>query len=267
MSCTRIWMIWVAIIALGQGAASTALGQAKPDPERVKGFTELRRIMREEDSFRAVEHVLTTGDARKVAMRFFHFSMDFYHQAKNLRASMVMGRAGIQFCLMKAKEIEGSDAKLSKGLRGLAQNFAFNMASFAWPGWDEKGIEISRDQMAFGLDMAKLDLRLVTELKLGARKLSVAHWIVGAQLLAHRKYVEARKSFETAKAKAKEARDEDGEWMNHGYLAIVEIVRGKDPTKGIKLLDEALTMLKERDNDDAEFYAKQLEDVLKVFQR
>ncbi|MHC5038078.1 MAG: hypothetical protein ACYTHM_12245 [Planctomycetota bacterium] len=249
-------------VALSSGVA---WAQQKPDPERARVLEKVKTLLAENDSFTAIEFVNGLGDPWTVVQRHFALILDLYYKEKNLGAIITMGRAGIQYALTKSQELAKTDGEIAKKFRSAAQKMSFNLASFTWPGWDEKGITISKAQMAFGLDMARLDLRLVRELKLDAIKESTALWVLGAQHLALRDLSSAKQAFENARAKAREGKNAESEWMCHGYIAVTDILAKTAETEGRKAFDQALAELEKLGTEDAKFYRKQLQDVLKVF--
>jgi len=217
------------------------------------------------DTFLAIEHVLGLGDDRVVAVRFFQLAGDLYGKAKNVKAMVAVGRAGVQHCLAASRRLRAEDPKKARVYRSLAQQMSYNLAANTWPGWDDKGIVIDRSDMRFGLDMARLDLRLATELKYPAIKISNGHWMVGAQEMALGRYDGAKASFEKARAKAAEAGEADHEWMCKGYGALAAMLAGDESASD--RFDAAVKALKAMGKDDATFFASQLETALVVFTR
>jgi len=246
---------------------SAASAQKKADEARAGTLKKVLSLLEKEDSFSSVEYVQAGGEPLAVATRYFHLVMDLYWKAKNLPGAVTLGRASVQYCLTQAQAVAKTDPEGAKKFRGIAQMLSFNLASFTWPGWAEKGIVPTDADLAFGLDMAKLDLRLVKELKQDARKFSGAYWILGAQFMAAKKYGEAGKAFDAAVSRSREAKDASGEWMNKGYKAILSIIEKPGDEMGVKAFDEALAKLTALGDEDSKFYAKQLRDVRKVFEK
>jgi len=69
-------------------------------------------------------------------------------------------------------------------LRSTAKGLAYDVGSLTWPGWEEPGIDPTPEDLAFGRECARLNLRLAIELKKPALKISMAYWLVGADALA-----------------------------------------------------------------------------------
>lgn len=59
----------------------------------------------------------------------------FHWQQKKLPVLVAVGWAGIQYGLIQA-ETEVSQAQ---AIKSAAKTIAYDVASFAWPGWDEPG--------------------------------------------------------------------------------------------------------------------------------
>lgn len=239
--------------------------QEKDDPERVEILEEVKSLLRESDTFKAIEFVNSRGEPEVVADRYFDLVIDFYWKERGLSEVIVFAKAGIQYSLTKAQEFEEEDSEKAVKLRSIGKAMAYNLASFTWPGWNEEGIILSEGDLATGLDAAKLNLRLAYELSKPASAVSAAHWVLGAQHLAGASYDEAIEAFALAREKAREANDEASEWMNLGYIGIVRITDGSEKTEGEKEFHEAVEGLQKVDTEDAKFYTEQLRTALKVF--
>ena len=118
-----------------------------------------------EDSYAAVELLCREGDGLGAAKTFSEAANHFYWKEKDLVSSVAMGRAGVQHALSAAACCDPGDLPLAFELRGQAKAMAYNIASFTWSGWDEPGIVIGPSDLATGLDAARTNLRLGTELK------------------------------------------------------------------------------------------------------
>ena len=142
---------------------------------------------------------------------------------------------------------------------------ATNVASFTWPGWDEPGVSISEEQMRQGLTCARFSLRQLCELDPTPAQLAFTSWLLGAQLLAHRQYAEAQEVFATALAhKQEHGEDEDGRLMLEGYSGLTKLLAGRLDL-GEKEFSAAVTTLRSRETEDAQFYADQLLTARDVF--
>ncbi len=237
----------------------------KIDPARLEMATNVRKLLEEKDSYAAIEFIQETGDFNTIARRYLNLVSDLYWQEKTLHAVIPVAKAGIQYCLTKARELGDADAENAAKLRDFAKIISFNLASFTWPGWNEKDIVITEDALFAGLEAAKLNVRLVERLGRDPGQLSNAYWVVGAQYLALKEYGSAIGAFESAAAQAREAGNKGSELLNNGYIAITKIIEGSEREKAQNDLTEITKALKDLKTNDANFFANQLQDVLQVF--
>ncbi len=242
-----------------------ALAQQKIDPERLETAVTVRKMIDENDSYGAIEMIQGKGDFEEIAQRYEFLVRDLYWQEKALHAVVPIARAGIQYCLIKARELEEKDAESAKKMLNLAKVISFNLSSFTWPGWDEKDIMITGDALVAGLAAAKLNLRLVEELGGDPAQLSNSHWAIGAQYLAMKEYVKAKAAFESAAKYAHKAGSKDAALMNNGYIAMTGILQGADKEKAQVQFDKTVKALEDIGTDDSKFFANQLVSVLKFF--
>lgn len=241
-------------------------GEKQEDTERIKVFEKVKEILREHDIYKAIEFVNSQGEPQVVAKRYLDLAMDFYWKDKNLPEVINFAQAGIHYCLLKVQEYSRSNPDMAAQLKNTTKALSYNLASFTWPGWDEKGIVITNTDLITGLDAARLNLRLALELEKGPAAVSVSHWVIGAQYLALGDYEKAIESFTAAQEKAREAEDKTSELMNAGYIGIAKILAGKEKD-GQKEFDNAQEGLTQQKTEDADFYKEQLQTVLKVLSK
>lgn len=242
-----------------------AVGQQKDTEDRAMVLNKVKMLLKEHDTFKAIEYINDQGEPQTVAKIYSNLVNDFYWKEKALTEVITFSRAGIQYCLTKVQEIAKDDVEKAVQLKTTAKIISYNLASYTWPGWDEKGISISQFDLSVGLDAAKLNLRLAFELKKGAVPLSMAYWVLGAQYLALRNYDEAIKAFTSSKEKAEEANDKMNDLLASGYIGVTKIILGSQKVEGGKELDKAIKEFKELNTEDSEFYIEQLKTVLKIF--
>jgi len=216
-------------------------------------LTDVRTLLREGDSYEAIELIHKVGEPAAVADSYLELVKHLYWKERALPEVVTIARAGIQYCLTRAQDVPEGESELAATLRGTAKALAYNLASFTWPGWEEEGIVITPPDLMVGLDAAKLNV------------LSAAHWALGAQYVAAGKYDEAMNAFSTAEQKAREAEDDASVFMNLGYLGIARILEGSGRKEGEKQLKEAVEGLKKLNTEDSRFFADQLKSVLGVF--
>ncbi len=237
---------------------------AAPDAAAV--MTKVRALIADQDVYAAIEYVQSLGAPPVVARAYGQLVMDLYWKAKDVPAVVVMGRAGILYALTKAHELEATSSEKAAPWFGQAKMIAYNVGSFTWPGWAEKGVTTGPADVRAGRQAAELNLRLAIKLGVPSDKLSAAHWLVGAHLLTANEHAAAVRAFTTAGKLSQDAKDLAGEQMNAGYVGIGLILSGAEP-RGRKALDAAVKKLTAIGSDDAKFYAKQLTDVLKALQK
>jgi hypothetical protein len=238
---------------------------AAAQPDRAEVLTKVRALIADRDVYAAIEYMQSLGEPPVVAKAYGQLVMDLYWKAKDVPAVVALGRAGILYCLTMANRLEAKSPEGAAPWFGQAKMIAYNVGSFTWPGWAEKGITLRPADVRAGREAAALNLRLAIKLKVPPQKLSAAHWLVGAHHLAAGKHQDAVRSFTTAGERSTEAKDAAGAQMNAGYVGVALILSGAEPS-GRKALDAAVKKLTEIGSDDAQFYAKQLTDVLKALQ-
>jgi hypothetical protein len=234
---------------------------------RIQMLARVKNILEEKDSDAAIEFIERQDDFKAVVNSYNTLIFDLYNKEKNLGWMVPIANAGISYCLGKSRELADKDAEMATKLKSIAKVISFNLASFTWPGWDEEGITVTEADLAAGLAAAKLNLKLVEELGKDPAQLSNSYWTVGSHYLARntpKDYDKAIEAFNQAAEQARVAKSTDGELMNTGYVAMARILKGDQAQADF---DASIKALKEMGTDDAKFFAKQLEDVLKVFSR
>jgi hypothetical protein len=233
--------------------------------KRTAIFRKVKQILKKEDTFKAIEYLNSLGKPPKIAKGYSDLVMDFFWKERSLADVITFARAGIHYCLTKPGTSGKRSTKELKELKGYAKVISYNLASFTWPGWNDKDIKISSRDLEIGLDAAKINLRLARELKRGAIPMAMAYWVLGAQHLASKNYDEALKAFGFSKKNAHKGNDQMSELLADGYIGITEITQGRKKTSGKKEFDMAVAGLRSIESDDSKFFISQLRTVLKVF--
>jgi hypothetical protein len=244
-----------------------ATAQQKIDPERVKMAAAVKKLIEANDGYAAIEMVQEKGSYAEVAQRYEFLVRDLYWQERALHAVVPIANAGILYCLNKADELSEKDAEGASKMVNYAKIMSFNLSSFTWPGWDEKGIVITEHALVAGLEAAKLNVRLVEKLGGNHGQLSNSYWAIGAQYIALKEYASAITAFESAAEYAKKAGGKDAELMNNGYIAMTKVLEGSEKEKAQADFDKIVKALKDTGTDDANFFADQLVSALKFFSR
>ncbi len=233
------------------------------DDRRKDVLAEAKRLMSAGDSRQAAEFVINAAPPVEAAGLFLDLAKEWYWKEKDLPMVILASQAGIHFCLQKAMDEPDRDA--ARALRQKAMSLSYNLASFAWPGWDDALIVTTDTTNHIALDAAYLHVRLATGLGMDAEKMSAARWLVGAAHMALEEYDTAREAFELAREAASEARSAVFEDMNSGYMAIAEVMDGDAGGQG--RFDEAVARLRGRGDADSTFFADQLVSVLAYFRK
>lgn len=254
-----------ALVALAIMLLSCSLGMAQneADSVRVKIFEKVRTFIDDQNFFGAVSYIQAQGKPEEVAKTYERLVLDFYWQSKSIPDVISLARAGLQYCLTEAERLKQSNPEGATELKQSAKRISYNLASFTWPGWDEKGCVITHQDILIGLDAARLNLRLVNELKDGDEAMSVAYWGLGAQLIATQQYDQALESFDMAKKYARSAGSKLDELLADGYIGVTMIISGDE--KGHEKLGEAIKKLKEDGSEDALFFIEQFNTAMNVF--
>ena len=220
---------------------------------------EIRDLLRNDDSFAAVEHIQRQGAPLDIAARYGSLVMDLYWKVHDLPAVVTLGRAGILYCLGQALMPE-MPAEMAGKLRSGAKAMAYNVSSFVWPGWEEPGIDPKGADLAFGADCARLNLRLAIELKKPPSALSKAHWLVGAHALCSRDFAAAASEFQRAQdvLPAADTAFAELEPCNLGYLAVARLCQAPTDTAASGAFEQITSKLAADKSDDAQVYLTQL---------
>ncbi len=132
---------------------------------------------------------------------------------------ILIARAGIQFGLTQAAT-GTTNPDLAYQLRSVAKAIAYNLASFTWPGWDEPGMPLGITDIKIGLDAARTNLRLAQELDKGDLPLCRAYWMVAAQEMAVKNYIQAKNHFDQAAHHAELANEKPEALLCQGFACL-----------------------------------------------
>jgi hypothetical protein len=220
---------------------------------------EIRQILRDADSFAAIERIQKQGTPADITARYKSLIADLYWKARDLPAVVVIGRAGILYCLGQSLSA-GISPEAADELRSAAKGLAYDIGSFTWPGWEEPGIHPTSEEISLGRECAALNLRLAIELKKPPARISMAHWLVGAHALSANDPEIAEREFQFAQ-KVLSATDADAKAMepcNMGYLAIARLCNNPSDAAARASFDQIIAQLQARTDEDARFYLAQL---------
>lgn len=225
-------------------------------------FEEVLRLLRESDSYAAIQYIQQQGQTPEVAELYLQTALWLYNNPKDVAGMVAVSRAGIQYGLTEADRLAVDDPQAAAALRGQAKAIAYNLGANMWPGWQDEGIELTARDRQAGADAARVNLRLAVELERDDLPMCNAHWLVGAHELAAGNFQNAMKSFNTAIQHAKSARNPDFEWMCRGYRCMAARLAEPDSESATAEFDRAVIELRRLDTEDSKFFADQLESVL-----
>ena len=93
-----------------------------------------------------------------------------------------------------------------------------------WPGWDEPGINPRPEEVALGLDAARLNVRLALELDKGDLALSRAYWMLAAHLLTATAVAGAESNFRRAAMYGQRAGSAADMLLGEGFANLANLV-------------------------------------------
>jgi hypothetical protein len=226
---------------------------------------ELRLIYGREDIFAALEFSLDQGEILSAAQALHLAMRHQYWKEADLDGALAFGRTGIQLGLQGARACEQNDPELAFALRGQAKRFAYDVASFAWVGWDQDGITISPGAHAAGWEAARVNLRLAIHLERGDLPLSRAHWMIGAYQLADGDLDGAGRSFQVALDLAEKVDSREDAQLNRGYILLVK--KGQAQGNPAASADFSEFLDQSRQEESGTYLVEQLEIAARVFAR
>ncbi len=218
-------------------------------------------ILKEQGTAAAIEFLTGQEDPAEAAKTFNALARHAYWKQKDVPAMVALSQAGIAACLEKSAQTGDSD--LAASLKDSAKGIAYNLASFAWPGWGEEGITLNAEQVALGMEAAQTSLQLVAELEKGDLQMSRGHWMVGAQQIAASQYGEAKSSFAEAVKYAEAADSAADALLSQGYTQVVQLLESPGDDSAQTELDALKAELLK--GEDGEFFIGQLDAALRVF--
>ena len=204
----------------------------------------------------AISQLEANPNPMEAAVAFSELSRQTYRQLRNVSSMVALSNAGVQFALAKAAS--SANSADAAQFRKYAKILAFNTAANCWPGWDEDGIEITKEHLQSGLQLAALSRDLVVELIQGHQPLGTAHWLIGALTLAMGQSADAFAEFQRATDEFQAASDSDCVLMAEGYQALALKAQPQSRSAGELEFDRVLLLLRNRASDDAQFFANQL---------
>lgn len=210
-------------------------------------FEQAIELIKYADTFAAVKLIENENSPKVIADTYDKLMRHLYNEEKNVAAMVAVGFSGVYYCLHQ-EDFE---------IQCIGKTISYNVASFTWPGWDDDGIVISMGEMAIGIDMARLNLRLANELKRGDLPMSRGHWMLGAQLMASGDYDTAVTHFNHAAEYAKKAAKADEVGLAEAFSAL--------SARDQKRLTAALDHLSNEKFEYGQFFIDQVKTAARVF--
>lgn len=182
-------------------------------------------------------------DLEEAAGAYGQAVKDAYWVDKDVQAAVGIGYAGASRLLAAA---DGCEEEVAHDLRSSAKSILYNIASFAWVGWDEPGIEVTASDAAAGLQAARINLGLAGQLGKEPIARSRAHWMVGAHLLTGGDPAAAVEEFDRAASLAETAGSSPDFDLSDAFAGLAELVFRGDVTR----MEAALGRLQEHEHGD-----------------
>lgn len=140
---------------------------------------------------------------------------------------------------------------------------AYNLAANTWPGWGtpDGPVPVRDHHRRLGLEAARLDATLATEVAATAERRFNSHWILGAHLIADGAYADAVAAFEAGRTLAAEADLGQSATMAQGWIHLANTLAGTDETAALALIEAKLI----EQGGDGPFFARQYAAAYAVF--
>lgn len=178
-------------------------------------------------------------------------SQTFDGEKKNLENYILMAR-----CVFDAAvELSRNSETQADAYRSIAMNTSFNIAAACWPGWEDAHADISDEQLALALDMARFNVAVGKSLDAPLSRRFNGYWILGVHLLVAEAYGEARTNFEAAANCAEASDSDENRYMAIGWSLATGILAsgGVSPNEELAGIIDRLRGL----GEDGAFYAGQ----------
>lgn len=238
--------------------------EQKKIEELKKRIAFIEAIVKSQDVYVAFEQIEQKQDPTAVVREYMMIARRYYREHKDVPTMTMFARAGIRFALNTARSVDANDKKLVHSLRANAKSLAYNTSANNWPGWQDPGITITKSDLAHGLDLARLNLRLAKTLKANEQAQLNAHWLLGVQLMAAGQTKPALEQLNLARESAPPNELLDYVAMVDGYSALTRLATDTKNAELRSKLNESLVRLN-KTQGDGKFFAAQIKTAAKVF--
>lgn len=215
------------------------------------------------DSF-LVYHRVESIEDPVAAARVYSELVGELFKRRNIPRMIMVGHAAVRYCERQARTLDKDNSAASTKLKEAAKVIAFNVGANTWPGWGEEGLQLTTSDLSFGLDSARVSLRLAEELGGDPNVLGNGHWLVGAHLLSIGDADGATREFALSANFFQTAGNSTAELMAKGYEAIAG---GLDPVvreSSREHLRMVLDALSKDESKDAPFFVEQIKTAAKI---
>lgn len=179
-------------------------------------------ILKSEGSLAAVDFLAAQDSAPLAVDAFLKLATEAYWKQKDLGAVIVLTGAGTQLALATAKSLEASEPEPAAKVGRAAKAMLYNLASFAWDGWDEPGIAIGATERRVGLDAARANLKIALRLEHPNSKLRRDYWMLGVHQISAGDYSGARTNLQKSADYAQQDSARGEELLALGFLSLVD---------------------------------------------
>jgi hypothetical protein len=221
-------------------------------------------VWTEKDATAAFEALEAGQTPLAATERYMALAQHVFAKRRDVAGTILASRAGIQFALDHARGLPPEDGAGIQ-LRGHAKTIAYDLGANLWPGWMEEGVTLGPVERAIGLDAARLNLRLGTELRRPDVPMGNAHWLLGAQLLASGDFAGARQELDAAAARFRTAAKPAEVLMAEAYAALADRLRLPSDGAAREALGVRLAVLLTLPDENAKFYAEQVRTAERAF--
>jgi hypothetical protein len=198
------------------------------------------------DPARAVAQLSASPDPEASMRRFAEIAKLLYRPRRNLAAMIEVARGGMAYGEAQAAKPQYEAA--ASALRLATLRLGYNTGANCWPGWGDEGVDPTPEQQTLALEMAERSLALRRTLPVGAARMELGHWLVGALKMSLGRNAEAAADFAAAEAASDDAGGDAPVLLARGYRGLAE---KRDPAtreRGAAVLADAIAAL-ERSTD------------------
>lgn len=165
---------------------------------------------------------------------------------------------GARFLIQHALSLAQEDERLADEYRAAIVPATYNLAADTWSGWED-AFPGANAYRSFGLESARLNIRLREELGQDASAQSRGHWVLGIQLIAAGQFEAAAESFTRVRDLSGDSRP--GELMAQGWIHVANILQGEQEEDQLEAVKTELSGM----GDDGAFLAGQYDPALVRF--